>query len=190
MLCSRPMCLSPGARCEAQSWPRRFRTERFPAFSAAVLALAVCPLPAPAQGSRADTTGLTRLRDAYVAAYNGGNSAAMEGLYTADAVRMPYDAPAQVGHDAILVYYRGAFAQRRFDPTLRLIPASVRVEGNLATERGTYIEVLKPKRGGSALVERGKYVAVLSKDDRGEWRYVWSIFNRDSPLAPRSTSRR
>lgn len=143
--------------------------------------------PGLVAGQEPVDSALTRLRDAYVAAYNAGDAAAMAPFYTPDAVRMPYDAPAQEGREAILAYYRASFARRRFDPTLQLIPAAILTEGDLAVERGAYVEVQKPRNGGAQRLERGKYVAVLHRDGRGVWRFSWSIFNRDALPTPSGT---
>lgn len=119
------------------------------------------------------------LREAYLKAYNDGDADAMDVLYVDDAVRMPYDAPAQVGRATIVAGYRATFAARRMVPTLRFV-----VEGSLATgaqvvERGRYHEEMVPKSGGAHLVEEGKYVTVMARGRDGRWRFVWSIFNRD-----------
>lgn len=124
--------------------------------------------------------GITELRAAYVRAYDAGDASAMEDLYAADAVRMPYDAPEQDGRDAVLVYYRRAFSSRRLQPTLRLIAHAVETRGEIVMERGAYVEVLTPPSGGSSRTERGKYVTLARRGEDGRWRYVWSIFNRDA----------
>jgi uncharacterized protein (TIGR02246 family) len=128
-------------------------------------------------------SGLDDLRAAYLAAYNAGDASAMEDLYVAEAVRMPYDAPEQDGRDAVLAYYRSSFANRRFRPTLRLTAGATEIRDDLAMERGAYVEILEPPNGGASLTERGKYVTLAREDEDGKWRYVWSIFNRDAAPA-------
>jgi hypothetical protein len=68
------------------------------------------------QSHSSGEAGLTRLRRAYLSAYNGGGVGAMQPLYVEEVVRMPYAGPDQVGREAILSYYRNSFARRRFDP--------------------------------------------------------------------------
>ena len=130
-----------------------------------------------------DTAGLARLRQVWTDAYTAGDAAAMKALYTDDAVRMAYDAPAQVGIDQILAGYVTSFARRVFQPTLSLRSAELWVLDTLALERGTYHEVLRAE-GRKSLVEEGKYVVVARRGADGQWRYVWSIFNRDAPARP------
>ena len=136
------------------------------------------------QSRPSDEAGLTRLRQAYLSAYNSGDVAAMQPLYVEEAIRMPYGAPEQVGREAILSYYRNSFASRRFDPELRFEVNEVRLLREGALERGHYMETLRPRDGGQTLLERGKYVTLARRMPDGSWRYEWSIFNRDAPAEP------
>lgn len=139
--------------------------------------------PAPAR--RPAIEGLERLRAAWTRAYEAGDAAALADLYTADAVRMPYDAPSQHGREAIVSAYGASFAGRAFDPAITLTPdAPPEVRGDLAIERGTYREILRARQGPQVLVEEGKYVSAARREPDGRWRYAWSIFNRDAPARP------
>lgn len=156
--------------------------------AAACLAALICVLSA---GSGAagqaldDSSGLASLREMYISAYNRGDAGAMRSLYVVDAVRMPYDAPAQEGRGSILASYRKAFASRRLLPTLSLNVDELLVRGDVAVERGHYREEFRSLSREIMHVERGKYMAVARKGADGGWRYEASIFNRDS--APTST---
>lgn len=122
---------------------------------------------------------LRALREGWSAAYNAGQLDPLGDMYTAAAVRMPYDAPAQVGRDSVVGGYARSFANRTHTPTIRLTAAQVEISGDLAIERGAYDEVLTPKNEGRTLREVGKYVSVIRRGDDGKWRFEWSIFNRD-----------
>jgi ketosteroid isomerase-like protein len=144
------------------------------AIAASLLAIA-----ARADGQeRTVRDSLDVLRDAFIAGYNAGNVAALERLYVNDAVRMVCDVPAQRGRSEIVEALRRSFSGRRADVQLALQADEVHVAGDMAMERGSYHEVWKPLSGGSPHTETGKYVT-LARRDAG-WRYVWSIFNRDS----------
>lgn len=160
-----------------------------PAEAAAVvmLLLLIPAVSVRAQGAQ-DASGLVALRSAYLAAYNHGDAAAMASLYVDSAVRMPYDAPAQHGRDAILAYYRNAFTARRFTPTLSFLVDHVLEQGDLAIERGRYREQQRLVTG-AARVEAGKYVSVAVRGGDGRWRYESSIFNRDSAPPPFAVQR-
>lgn len=154
------------------------------------LAVTVSPRAAPGGGhprSATASTALDNLRSAYLGAYNTGNADAMESLYTSDAVRMPYDAPAERGRDAIVSGYRRAFAARRFHPELTFIVDQTLVRGDVAVERGAYREDQHFGESGPTRIERGKYVAVARRGDDGVWRYDTSIFNRDAVPRPSRT---
>jgi ketosteroid isomerase-like protein/quercetin dioxygenase-like cupin family protein len=135
--------------------------------------------PTPITSIAEQLEGLRTLREEWSAAYNAGRLEPLRDMYTAAAVRMPYDAPAQVTRDSVLAGYARSFADRTHTPTIRLTAAQVEISGDVAIERGAYDEVLTPKKEGRALREVGKYVSVLRRGDDGRWRFEWSIFNRD-----------
>jgi len=125
--------------------------------------------------------GLDHLRADWTAAYEAGDADAMVDLYVEDAVRMPYDAPAVEGREAIVAAYRASFAGRRLFPDIDLVALDVEVLGDTAIERGRYHEVLTSWDGSTRIVEDGKYVSVVRRGADGRWRYAISIFNRDAP---------
>ena len=127
----------------------------------------------------ADTPELAAVRARFVALYNRGDTTGLGDLYTADAVRMPYDAPAVAGRSGIVAAFAKGFAARQLVPTLALTAEEVAVLDSQAMERGTYHEILRSRAGVGVVTEDGKYVALLQRGRDGAWRYKWSIFNRD-----------
>lgn len=157
------------------------------------------PLTAPAQ----EVPALDSLRAEWTAAYEAGDAAAMEDLYTPHAVRMPYDAPAVEGRDAIIDAYRAQFAARSLRPRIVLSPDDVLRLDNLiverdelrtdhvAIERGRYDEQWSAPDGTVRIHELGKYVAVARRGPDSRWRFMVSIFNRDAaPEVPGGRSDR
>jgi uncharacterized cupin superfamily protein/ketosteroid isomerase-like protein len=142
------------------------------------------PAEAPLREDAPFRPELDRLRERWSRAYEEGDSVTLAGLYTADVVRMPYDAEEQVGRDAVMAGYASSFRSRGFLPDIELVPDEVRLVGEVVVERGDYQEILHPRNGGRALVEEGKYVSMARRDPVGEWRYSLSIFNRDGPARP------
>lgn len=128
-----------------------------------------------------DHPGLAALRASWIDAYEASDTAGMADLYVADAVRMPYDAPAVEGRDAILAAYGVQFESRQLYPRIDLIPESVLVVGAIAIERGRYDETLTSRDKSVRIREIGKYVSVARLGDDGRWRFATSIFNRDAP---------
>lgn len=141
---------------------------------------------AVARSTASDAAGLTRLRRSWSEAYQAGDAAAIEELYTADVVRMPYDAPAQVGRHAVMQGYISSFARRSLTPEIELTADEVHITPTLAVERGSYHEILRSADGVVRIIEDGTYVSLIRRDSDGTWRYEWSIFNRDA--APSSPS--
>ncbi|MEX1998107.1 MAG: DUF4440 domain-containing protein [Gemmatimonadales bacterium] len=149
------------------------------------LAASLLAIAAPTDGQeRAPRGSLDVLREEFIRGYNAGNVAALERLYVNDAARMVYDIPAQRGRAEIVEALRRAFAGRRADVQLALLPEEVHLAGDMAMERGSYHEVWTPLSGGSPYIETGKYVTLARRDDG--WQYAWSIFNRDSAPPPRA----
>ena len=138
------------------------------------------PLMGPTGPPPESVVGLDRLRADWTAAYETGDAEAMVELYVENAVRMPYDAPAVEGREAIVAAYRASFAGRRLFPEIDLVALDVEVLGDTAIERGSYHEVLTSRDGATRIVENGKYVSVARRGADDRWRYAISIFNRDA----------
>ncbi len=121
---------------------------------------------------------LDELRARYSTAYDQGDAEAIGTLYADSAIRMPYDAVAQRGRQAIVAAARESFSRRRFAPVLTLAPDDLILRGDVAVERGAYHELQRFNSGGAAR-EDGKYIFV-AVSRAGAWVYLWSTFNRDS----------
>lgn len=143
-------------------------------------ATALVGAPAVRASAQTDDARLEALRSAWVAAYETGDADAMGDLYTPDAVRMPYDAPAVQGRAGIVAAYRSNFANRRLRIRIELIPLGIEFAGELAVERGRYDEEWTTPEGEVRIRELGKYVSILRRGGDGRWRYAISIFNRDA----------
>lgn len=126
-----------------------------------------------------DSPDFAGIRARFCQLYNRGDTTGLAALYTADAVRMPYDAPAVSGRAQIIASFATAFATRKVAPELSLVAQEVVTSGNRMVERGSYHEILRRPNGETAATEDGKYVALLTRGTDGVWRYQWSIFNRD-----------
>lgn len=124
---------------------------------------------------------LDQLREAWIDGYQRGDVDALADLYTADAVRMPYDAQTQTGREAVLQAYATSFATRTLVPRIAMRAHGQEGTGGWMSERGSYREVLRTPDGSLTLLEVGKYVSLARRGADGRWRYQWSIFNRDGP---------
>jgi uncharacterized protein (TIGR02246 family) len=152
-----------------------------------VIALAGCS-PAPqnpaptAPPAAADTSGVDKIREAFMEAFIASDAARVADLYTADAVIMPQNQPAMTGHDAILNYNKGFFDT--FNAKLTLTPEETKIFGDMAFDRGTYTMELTPKAGGAAIMDDGKYLVLLQHQADGSWKVFRDIDNSSRPAAP------
>ena len=106
------------------------------------------PVVSQAQARRADArTEIPALNAKYTAAYNAGHPETMAQGYAADAVVMPPNGPAIRGAKAIADWWNGGWQEGVRH--LVLTTTDVYVEGNLATETGTYALDMPLTQGGA-----------------------------------------
>ena len=94
---------------------------------------------------------------------------------TDDAVMMYAEQPAVVGHEAILPFVTGFFA----DYTFRFEPwqsEEIQVDGNLAFHRYNGIATIAAKDGGNVVELDRKYIDVLRKEG-DSWKVSHHIYN-------------
>jgi ketosteroid isomerase-like protein len=118
----------------------------------------------------------------WVEAYNAGDADKIVAGYTDDAVLMPPDAPAAVGHDAMKQFLvTDMAAAKTSGTTLALDSDTIGVSGDLAWHSGTFH--VNGSAGSS--IATGKYLEVWHKDDKGNWLMIRDIWNADAPaVAP------
>jgi uncharacterized protein (TIGR02246 family) len=150
------------------------------------LALAACqPAPqkevAPAPPTQAEIeAAIGKVREAYVAAENAGDAAALTALFTSDAVLMPPNAPAASGKEAIQSFLQSQNDAFSFE--LAVTQAEVVASGDWAYTHGTYTLEATPKPKGKAVEDSGKYLNVLAHQPDGSWKIARQIWNSDNPL--------
>jgi len=91
----------------------------------------------------------------------------------------PGEAPVK-GIDALHTWYH-AFLGQYTTSSLKLSEKEVFVEGDWATEVGTYEWGLKPVAGGADVVDRGHYMQVWKKQADGTWKFYREIWNSEIP---------
>jgi uncharacterized protein (TIGR02246 family) len=123
---------------------------------------------------------LDRLRDAHVAALNAGDVDAWVACFSADAVQMPPNFPANVGTDRIRGWSGGMLGAFQVD--FSLSPDEVEASGeDWVFECGTYTITLTPKAGGGAIVDVGKYITLYQRQQDGSWLMARDIWNSNNP---------
>lgn len=111
-------------------------------------------------------------------AYNRGDAAAANALYTEEARVLPPGGPTLVGREAILQNFQPSDTVVFSD--LQLTTLEVRVVRDLAYEIGEYTETIQPEEG-EAIRDQGKYVVVWKREN-GEWKIDVDIWNSSIPL--------
>ena len=130
-------------------------------------------------GNEIDLTAIDKVRDAHIAALNGGNADAWVAQFADDGVQMPPNAPANVGKAMIGSWSHALLSQFRVQFALAVDEA--RVLGEWAFERGGYAISLSAAAGGPPMQEKGKYVTIYQRTSVDTWRIARDIWNSSSP---------
>lgn len=142
----------------------------------------LCTIVALAAGSPlAAEDASDRIRagsDAWEAALNAGDLAALVALYTDDARVMPPNAASSQGHDAVREAF-GAMIDAGLGGELTTVTAAT--AGDLGHHVGTY-----QITAGGAVVDRGKFVEIWRREGDA-WKIAADIWNSDMPAAGPAT---
>lgn len=145
---------------------------------AAILTLAAgC---APKADAPEDVAAIKALAVAWSQAETAGDAPALSEQFADAAVRLPPNAPIQVGKEVIHSSLRAYFDQY-IDEAVD-VAEDVRVVGDLAFARGTYTTKMTPKVSGAAVVDdKGKWLTAYRRQSDGSWKVVVDIWNSDLP---------
>ncbi|NUQ20225.1 MAG: nuclear transport factor 2 family protein [Gemmatimonadaceae bacterium] len=108
----------------------------------------------------------------------------MARAYAAGAVVMPPNGAAIRGGAAIADWWSGGWKAGLRN--LTLTSTEVYVEGNLATETGTYALDMPMTAGGTPVHDTGKYMVLWKRSPKAGWQLFRDIFNSDVPMAQMS----
>ena len=128
----------------------------------------------PAPSSDHDAIGAARA--AFAEALRGGDATAAAAVYSEDASLLPPSAEPLKGREAIAAFWRAGVEAGISDVELDALELE-RVEG-LAYEIGRYALRLQPD-DGAAVVDRGSYVLVHTRQTDGSWRRAVEMFSPD-----------
>lgn len=136
-------------------------------FCAALLAFPAAGL-AQAEDVKAE---ITAGGQAWQAAWNAGDAAAIAALYAEDAVVMPPGSDAVRGRAAIEAFWQADIdASKGMTSTIET--KEVHAHGNMAVEVGSYMST----GADGSHADHGKFIAIWMKTDSG-WKIVRDIFN-------------
>lgn len=131
-------------------------------------------------GSETDLKSIDIVRDAHVAALNAGDAETWAAQFTADAVQMPPNAPANCGRSKIASWSQAFLDQFRVDFALAV--TEVRVMGDWAFECGRYTIGLASNAGGPQMQDAGKYITIYQREGEEKWGMARDIWNSDNPF--------
>jgi len=126
--------------------------------------------------STGDMAVIDAIRATHIAALNNRDTAAWIGLFSDDAVQMPPNAPANIGKAAIQAWSEAFLGM--FKAEFRILPAQVRLAGDVAVEDGTYTIKLSTDDNSIRIEDLGKYVTVYERTATG-WSIAKDIWNSD-----------
>ena len=137
------------------------------------LVAAFC-LAVAGHGHAQDKAGFQRLAEQWTEAFNKGDLAMVERMYTEDAVLLPPEAEMVRGKDAIMAYWRKA-AEQMGD--LKVAITDVRPLG-AETAHLVFTSTFKPKGAQQPQEVPGKGATLVQKAGN-DWRIVTHAWNRN-----------
>jgi len=134
-----------------------------------------------ADGHRHDIAAINELMNQYAAAVNAGDLELYLSLHTDDVVKMPPNAPATFGQEALRASMEPIFDV--FDCEMTINSEEVQVSGRLALSRCTYTLSITPKTGGETIIVEpdGKALGICKRQHKGSWKFSHDCFNSNVP---------
>jgi len=166
-----------------EPFPRRFPMKiQSSALILLLVALTLSACQPTAERTEADVAAIQTLAKAWMAEVEAGDVAGILALYTDDIVRMPPDAPAYSGKQAVEQVFSGLFEQFSVEGTWPVEGTEeIVVADGWAFHLSEYILRISPKAGGEAMEERGKIIVICQQQPDGSWKFAREIWNRNSP---------
>jgi uncharacterized protein (TIGR02246 family) len=125
-------------------------------------------------------TAVRKVIQDWVFACNSKQLEDLVSIYAADALVLRPNHPAVRGTAAIREFFFAALDSGVGD--VEIDPIRLDVIGDFAYEAGRF-KMLVPLAVGKRREERGKYLALLSRQTNGEWRIVSDCWSSDLSLA-------
>ena len=123
---------------------------------------------------------VTEYYDRIKLAYATGDIDLYVGIYTADAMMMPADAPIVIGSEQIR-----AASQPFFDPSISvdvaIYPQEAVIAGDWGFARCTATHSVTPKEGGATTTLYSKVLEILKRQADGSWKCYIVCWNSDRP---------
>jgi uncharacterized protein (TIGR02246 family) len=138
--------------------------------------------PGLSETIEADVAAVRAITDRFDEALNVGDYEALAALYHEDAMRMPAEAPAQIGQEAIREWFRLEVEQ--FDVQIDNVVRETQIVGDWAFSWGDGVGTLTARDGSGTRTIDSKWMSVAKRDEDGTWKAYWDIYNSNVPLEP------
>lgn len=118
---------------------------------------------------------------AFLAAMQANDAEALGRLVTTDVVFMPpHDQPV-AGRQGVIDWFSGVVQHAR-TVAVSVPQREVIVTGDFGIERGSFIWKVAPAAGGSAIEDRGNFLAIWQRQPDGSWKAKYDIWNSTLPV--------
>ena len=130
----------------------------------------------------ADVQAIKDVNAAWDRAWNAGDAEALASLYTADAIAMGPNQPAEVGREADSRFRTGNTSTNSATRTAALSMASVSPE-IWRSPGGRKRPGPRSKQAATSFQDKSKWISAYQRQPDGSWRILWEMYNSDLPVA-------
>lgn len=141
-----------------------------------------CAQPPAPDTSEADLNAIRAITDRFDEAINVGDFEALAGLYDENAIRMPSEAPAQIGKAAIREWFRVEAEQ--FEVEIDNVVRDTQISGDWAYSWGDASGTLTARDGTETRAIDSKWMSVSRRVEDGSWKVYRDIYNSNIPIQP------
>lgn len=128
-----------------------------------------------------DRAAVNNIRLEFEAGENAGDLNRMTRHLASDVVAMPPNRPITTGAAALTESLRGFLSAYKVD--VKYTTDEIVLSGDWAMERGTAVETMTPKAGGTAETSNAKYLWLYHRNS-GKWELARLMWNSSDPMVP------
>lgn len=138
--------------------------------------LSACDMP-PQIDQQADREAITAIRQRERETFSAGDRAAINELFTDDAVIMPPNEPVVIGASARDAWLEAFYRQVSVEAVYT--GSTITIVGDHAYETLAFRMTITPVGGGEPTVEIGKGLHIYERQADGSWKIAVDIWNTD-----------
>ena len=141
-----------------------------------------CGEPPPPNTSEADLAAVRAITGRFDEAIIVGDFEALAELYAEDGIRMPAEAPAQIGQAAIREWFR--LEAEQFEIEIDNVVRETQISGDWAYSWGDATGTLTARDGSETRPIDSKWISVSRRMEDGSWKVYRDIYNSNVPIQP------